>query len=66
MRARFKIEKPEDIEATVTITMKLSDWEALRDQLKDSWPSWKLTAVINDLLSQGGKIFWAAEPEEEA
>lgn len=64
MRARLKIEKPEDIEATITMTMTLQEWELLRDQLKQAHPSWRLASVIDDLLSQGRKVFWA-EPAQD-
>jgi hypothetical protein len=66
MKARMKVEKPEDIEATITITMRLSEWEALRDQLVAKYPSWKLSGVIDDLLSQGRKIFWSDPKHDEA
>jgi hypothetical protein len=55
MKARLKVEKPDDIEFTMTITMKASEWEQLRDQLNTDWPSWKLTAAITSLLSDAGK-----------
>ena len=61
MRARFKIEKPEEAEATMTITMPLKDWESLRDELNGKWPASELCSKINDLLSQARKIFWTTE-----
>lgn len=55
---RLKCEKPEDIDFTLTITMKASEWEAMREQLSGDWPSWKLTSAINSLLSDARKIYW--------
>jgi hypothetical protein len=61
----MKIERPEDIQASIMLTMKLSEWEALRDQLAAAWPSSRLFSAINDLLSQGRKTFWADAPSED-
>jgi hypothetical protein len=63
MRARLKCENPEDIEYTITMTMKAKEWESLRNQLHHVWPSSWLTHRVDDLLSQARKIYWS---EEEA
>lgn len=64
MKTRLFVENPDSIEMTLKVTMTVKDWCALRDQLSDSWPSWKLTASINDLLSQARKIFIPSTPED--
>ena len=61
MDCRLKCEKPDDIVFTMTLTMKAKDWEQLRDQLQNVWPSSDLTHYINDLLSQARKIYWPRE-----
>ncbi len=58
MECRLKVEKPGEIEYTMTITMKAKDWEELRDQLETAWPAAILAKNINDLLSQARKIYW--------
>lgn len=63
MQCRLKCEKPDEIEYTVTITMKAKDWERLREQLTREWPSSDLGYHINDLLAQARKIYWAKPPE---
>lgn len=63
MQFRMKCEKPEDIVYTMTVTASAKEWEALREQLKDSYPSWNLTSAINDLLAQARKVYW---PKEDA
>lgn len=59
MRSRFMLEDPKNIEATMKITMPLRQWEELRSQLQDKWPSSDLSSHINSLLSQGRKVFYA-------
>lgn len=59
MRTRMKIENPGDVEVTLTVTMKASEWEGLRDLLPNKHPASELTYRINDLLAQTRKILWA-------
>lgn len=63
MGTRFKAENPESHEYTITLTMPLGDWIALRDQLYGgktyaSWPSSTLATEITDMVSQAEKIYW--------
>lgn len=63
MECRLKCEKPGDIVYTLTVTMKASEWERLREQLragKDSYcyPAQGLVGEIDNLLGQARKIFW--------
>jgi hypothetical protein len=58
MNVKFQVEKPDDVVATLTITMTLRQWKELRDQLNQSWPSWKLAAAITDVLYQTTKPFY--------
>lgn len=61
MKSRFKFEKPDEIEGTMTITMSVKDWCELRDQLQTKWPSWELAQQINSLLAQARQILWVEE-----
>jgi hypothetical protein len=61
---RLKVEKPEAIEYTLTVTMKASEWETLREQLEEqpggarSYPAYTLVREIDDLLAQARKVYW--------
>ena len=59
MIAKFRIEDPGSIQATMETTLSLNDWEALEQQLKDAHPAWELSRAITDLLSQARKEFYA-------
>jgi len=68
----MKVEKPGDIEYTLTITMKAASWELLRDQLEAvpgsaqfEYPGWQLRREITDLLAQARKIYWPNPPRED-
>lgn len=58
MQCRLICEKPEEIEYTLSMTMKAKDFEAFREQLSSKWPSSELVRQINSLLSQARKIYW--------
>ena len=61
MKARFMIENPSEIEATMEITMNLKMWKELQKQLSEAHPSWKLSSYISDLLYQAEQTFYPKE-----
>ena len=70
MDARFMLEKPGEIQATMKITMSLKSWEELRDQLdkiniSECYVAYELRNKINDLFSQARKIFYPTIKEKE-
>jgi hypothetical protein len=74
LRTRFKIEDPAKIEGTITITMTMAEWEALRDQISPTasaksasgeYLARQMSFCINDLLADVRKIFWSEPPEGE-
>lgn len=58
MKARFKVESPDSVEYTMTLTMQISQWEELRDQLVSKWPSSRLSQAITTLLSDVRRMQW--------
>lgn len=53
MRARFQFIKPEEMEATISITMPLKEWREVMRQLPSSeHPSWRLSMLIANVLGQ--------------
>jgi len=63
MKARFMIESPGEIEATMKITMPVKEWEDLRDQLQNHWPSSRLSGAITSLLSEARRVIYADEKD---
>jgi hypothetical protein len=64
MRARFLIESPNEIEATMKITMTVKEWTELRDQLQQKWPSSQFCMAITSVITQARKTYYA--PEHDA
>ena len=50
MRASMSFTNPKEIEATIQVTMKMSEWQELQGQLVADYPSWKLGSVISELI----------------
>jgi hypothetical protein len=63
MKARFMIEEPDKIEATMKITMTVKEWTELREQLSRNWPSCRLSAAITSVLIEARKVYYAPETD---
>lgn len=61
MKARYMIESPQEIEATMKITMTVKEWEDLRDQLENKWPSSRLSSAITSVLMDARRVVYATE-----
>jgi hypothetical protein len=57
IRSTFKLAAPKDAECTLAITMTLGEWESLRSQLPNSYPSWRVVNVITDLIQKARAQF---------
>lgn len=58
MRSNFKITRPEIVDFTLTITMSLEDWMALKGQFNTAaHPAGKLKDAIYDMVQQADKFF---------
>lgn len=68
MKARFMVENPDEIEATLKVTMTVKKWTELRDQLSNAYPSWQLSAAITDVITAARRVYYAKElplPEDD-
>lgn len=58
--ASFRIANPDDVTATMTITMKIKQWREIADALSaDKYEQWPLRAAIMDLVRTAGTKFTA-------
>lgn len=56
-KCTMKVTTPEEVEVTLSITMKLIDWRILREQLATEHPSWQLSAAIVNLIDEVKQTF---------
>jgi hypothetical protein len=67
MRTSAKVEKPQDVDVTISITMPVSEWDKLRLQLSArEWPAARLDSAIIDAISKIRRTVYGDVPEEVA
>jgi hypothetical protein len=59
MKTKFKIENPDSIPMTLTITMPAAKWKQLRAQLETTYPSWQLSRAISEMVDSADAAFSA-------
>lgn len=64
MKTKFRIENPDAVQMTLTMTMTAAEWKELRDQLKSTYPSWKLSSAIANMVDSATKAFSATTESE--
>ena len=65
------ISEPDSVEVTISITMKLSDWDRLRDQIEekdssDRYPTQKVIYIIKSAIGKVKKEVFGTDELEEA
>lgn len=66
MKATLRLAKPEDVEATISLTMTLAQWKLLRVSVSaDAFhePGGTLRGAIDDLVRQATRAFFPTEGE---
>lgn len=52
MKSKMYLVNPDEVEATVEITMKIKEFQAYLDATKDvhAWPTWQVREVISRIV----------------
>lgn len=65
VNGKFKLVDPDEMLATVELTMKVGEWRKVMDQLPSSWPANDIRYPIRDLIRKAEKhFFFLGEGEE--
>jgi hypothetical protein len=64
MKAILRINDPDSIEFTLTVTMPLREWKRLREQLKHEYPAFKLSDAISEMVKQAS-IYYSEDKETD-
>lgn len=59
MQTVLKLVNPDEMLASLTITMTLADWKQFREQLSSSWPSSDLNREIREVIRKAEQTFEA-------
>jgi len=62
MKIKYQLEEIGHIDATLTITATLDEWEVIDKQISNNSNSWRLGAAIQEMLEKARKAY-AAEGE---
>jgi hypothetical protein len=65
MTTKLKVENPDGIELTLTMTMTLGQWKELRGQLAGKWPAWDLGNAIREMIQKADTHFSSDVKEGE-
>jgi len=59
MQATYWLNKVEEMEATLQLTMTVEEWKQIAATLADakSYPHWKVAGVIHNLINKANKTF---------
>lgn len=57
VKIEYELAKPDELEAVLTIRMKVGEFKELKEQLSEKHPSWKLTSAIRELISKAEQTF---------
>ena len=58
MNATYKIDRPDDMTATLTINMTIGRWKYIAASLKENGPAMDLQSVVRELIIKAeGTIF---------
>ena len=59
MKATFRLASVDDVDATMVLTMKMSEWRELSAALPQQWPAWKLKEKIKALFDKADAEYQA-------
>ena len=62
MHLKFEAENQDDIQFRLEVSMSLGEWKQLRAQLKDGWPSWKVSEQISNMIRQAEHRYYPPVP----
>lgn len=65
MKTVFRIERPDDVQMVLTVTMTLGEWRKLQEQLSSSYPSWRLSSAISEMVLEAKSAFYPSDDAKE-
>ena len=52
MNSKFGIQKLEDVEATLTVTMTVDEWRQLNRQIGIKWPASEFSRMVSGMIGE--------------
>lgn len=62
IKATYRLTLPQTAEATLTVTMLVSEWETFLSQMRESktatsFPTWKMVDLVADVVEKAHRVF---------
>lgn len=57
MRGTFQLNRTDDMEATLTVSMKIAQWKELQKQISTSYPGWKFASMIDAMIRTASQCY---------
>jgi hypothetical protein len=64
MKFTYKLNSPDQLEATMTITMRVSEWKQLKGAVAQHYPGWQFSSAIGALISKAEQTLHSEEEAE--
>lgn len=64
MITQFYVDNADNIKCTLTVTMTLGEWKAMRENLSDTNAEWKLKNEIYDMINQAEQVYRPKENDQ--
>lgn len=66
MSVRFQLSKPDELQATLSITMTVGEFRVMKKLLGPSpaWPLYDVSRAITDVILQAEKTYYASEESQ--
>ena len=62
MRAKLSLDRPDKLEATMTVTMTIQEWRAIKARMSSNeWPDWAFANLIAQLIGKACSSYDQAE-----
>lgn len=65
MKAAWRYNNADDIEATVTITMSLGKWRSLQEAIGTKYPAWEFANIISDVVRKASALITSEHQAEK-
>lgn len=65
MKQRMRATEPDTIDLTLEVTMSLREWRQFQKQLNGSYPSWRFSEAIGEMVDKANQHF-APAPDKRS
>lgn len=65
MKASFRLQNTDNVDATLSITMSLGRWKKFLEQLPGDYPAWDVSRKIKEMIYEAEQQYSMEHKDEE-